>query len=181
MLSLRDRFENIRIIILGGSEAWMVADKLAEADVPVVIDITSNLPRSFESLGSTLENAVRLHTAGVTIAMISGGFVTSHNARLAVQSAGLAMAYGLDTWSALATITINPAKIFGIDDHYGSIKAGMDADLVIWDGHPLEVMSSPDVVIIKGQQMLMESRQTKLRDRYQDLKNKRDDALAYSK
>ena len=73
---------------------------------------------------------------------------------------------------ALAAITKNPAQVWGIDSSYGTLEAGKDADVVIWDGDPLDVTSAPTAVFIKGQQMPMTSRQTELRDRYRDLSKK---------
>jgi imidazolonepropionase-like amidohydrolase len=66
---------------------------------------------------------------------------------------------------ALAAITKNPAEIWGIADSYGTLEPGKDADVVIWDGDPLEVTSAPSAVFIKGAQIPMTSRQTQLRDR----------------
>jgi imidazolonepropionase-like amidohydrolase len=73
---------------------------------------------------------------------------------------------------ALAAITKNPAEVWGISDTYGTLEPGKDADVVIWDGDPLEVTSAPTAVFIKGEQIPMVSRQTELRDRYRDLAKK---------
>lgn len=170
LVSLKERFADLDLVILGGAEAWMVAEALAAAGIPVILDPTANLPSSFEALGSTLENAARLEAAGVTIALTSGGG-PGHNSRLIAQAAGIAVAHGLDWDAAFAAITINPARIFGVDGQLGSLEAGKLADVVIWDGDPLEVMASPDMIFINGQETPLVSRQTKLRDRYMDLKN----------
>ena len=66
-------------------------------------------------------------------------------------------------------VTTAPAAIWGIDDDYGTLEAGKDADVVVWDGDPLEVTTFADMVFIKGRQMSMETRQSLLRDRYRDL------------
>ena len=76
-----------------------------------------------------------------------------HNARLLPQDAGNAVANGLSWQAGLEAITINPAKIFGIDESFGSLAAGKEADVVIWDGDPLEVMTSPDHVFIRGEEI----------------------------
>jgi imidazolonepropionase-like amidohydrolase len=179
LVALKDRFAALDLVVYGGAEAWMVADALAAAGIPVILDPTANLPASFEALGATLENAARLEAAGVTIAIASGGG-PGHNSRLIAQAAGIAVAHGLGWNAAFRAITINPARIFGIDDQLGSLEAGKLADVVIWDGDPLELMSSPDIIFINGQETPMVSRQTKLRDRYMDLKNMTD-PLAYKK
>ena len=82
------------------------------------------------------------------------------------QIAGNAVAYGLPWHTALAAVTSNPAKVFGYGDRLGSIEPGKQADLVIWSGDPLEVTSFADQVFMGGKAVSMESRQTKLRDRY---------------
>jgi imidazolonepropionase-like amidohydrolase len=164
-LRLAER-QGLRLVIMGGAEAWLVAPALARAGVPVVLDPLSNLPRNFETLGATLENAARLHAAGVLIAFGSG---ESHNGRNLKQLAGNAVANGLPWEEGLRAITSNPARIWGLADSFGTLEPGMDADLVIWDGDPLEITSFPDAVFIRGVEMSMESRQTRLRDRYMTL------------
>jgi len=101
--------------------------------------------------------------------VVGPGNSDTHNARLLPQAAGIAVAHGMDWDAAVAAITVNPARIFGLDDSYGSLEAGKDADVVVWDGDPLEVMSSPTAVLIRGEQVPLESRQTRLRDRYLSL------------
>lgn len=151
------------LVIRGGAEAWIVADDLARAGVPVILDPLENLPGRFESLGATLQNAAALHAAGVKIAFSTG---QSHNARNLKQAAGNAVAHGLPWEAAMKALTVNGAEIFGAADGYGRLEPGMDADLVIWDGDPLEVTTFADRVFIRGRDIPMESRQTLLRKRY---------------
>jgi imidazolonepropionase-like amidohydrolase len=150
-------------VISGGAEAWMVADRLAEAGVPVLIDPLLNLPGDFDELGARLDNAAILHASGVTIAFTGADM---HNARRLRQSAGNAVAGGLPYEAGLAAITVNPAIIFELGDDHGTIETGSRADLVIWSGDPLEVTTVADQVVIGGSPMEMVSRQTLLRDRY---------------
>jgi hypothetical protein len=154
-----------RPVILGGSEAWMVADQLAQADVPVLIDPVANLPSDFDQLGARIDAAALLHQAGVTVGIQNSGDST-HNARQARFRAGIAVAHGLPWEAALAAITINPARMFGVDHHTGTIEAHQRANIVIWSGDPLEATSVADLVIIDGEPDPMVSRQTLLRDRY---------------
>ena len=157
------RRHGLNSIVSGGTEAWMVADQLAEAGVPVLINALSNLPGSFDQLGARLDNAAILNQAGVTIAFIGAG---THQARKLRQIAGNAVANGLAYEAGLAAMTISPAVIFALGDEYGSIEEGSIADLVIWSTDPLDVTSVADQVIIDGKMVKMVSRQTLLRDRY---------------
>ena len=119
MLKLAKKHE-IRLVISGASEAWMVAEDLAKAEVPVIIDPILNLPGSFESLAIRLEGAAILSKAGVKLAFTGIDWQSTHNAYLVRQSAGNAVAYGMDAHEALKAMTINTAEIFGIK-HYGQI------------------------------------------------------------
>ena len=150
-------------VILGGAEAWMVAKQLASAKVPVLLNPLVNLPGNFDSLGSRLDNAAILEAAGVTVAISGAG---SHNARKQRQMAGTAVSYGMPHEAGIASLTSNPARIFGVEEQQGSIRRNMPANVVLWSGDPLEVTSAAEVVIINGKLIPMESRQTKLRDRY---------------
>ncbi len=167
VLKLGNEFA-LELIIYGGAEAWMVADKIADADVTVVLNPLQNLPNRFETLNSTFENAVRLHNAGVTIAFVHSD---SHNPRNLTQLAGNAVANGLPWDVALRAITVTPADLFGGSNDCCSIVPGNMADLVVWPGDPLEVTTYADHVFIDGEQIEMKSRQTLLRDRYLDLKD----------
>ncbi len=169
--AIRFRNENapMRMIIQGGAEAWMVADELAAAGIPVLMDPIRNLPGSFDSLGSTLAAASLLHDAGVTIAYTTETADGYFNARLLAQHAGNAVAHGVSWDDAFAAITLVPAQIYGVASRYGALASGYAGDVVVWDGDPLEVMSAPTHVLIDGQETDMESRQTMLRDRYMDI------------
>jgi len=159
----------LKLVISGGAEAWMVAGELAKAQVPVIMNPTRDLPEAFESLGSTLEDAARLQKSGVLVAFEAGD---SHKAWNVRQMAGNAVSYGLPWLDGLKAITLNPARIYGLDRTVGTLEAGKDADLVVWSGDPLEVTSFADAVFIRGRAVPMQSRQTELRDRYmQYLKN----------
>ena len=153
----------LNAVVSGGAEAWMVADQLAEAGVPVLINALSNLPASFDEVGARLDNAALLNEAGVTVAFAGAG---THQARKLRQLAGNAVANGLPYEAGLAAMTVSPAVIFALGDEYGSVEENSVADLVIWSGDPLEVTSAADQVIIAGKAVEMVSRQTLLRDRY---------------
>lgn len=181
VIALMADFPDLRPVVLGAEEGWMVAREMATAGVPAIIDPMQNLPVTFSEIGATLQNAARLSRAGVLVALVGGaGDARNHNARLLPQAAGVAVAHGMDWDAAMAAITLNPARIFGIDRTFGSLEAGKDADVVVWDGDPLELMSSPTAVLVRGEQVPLVSRQTRLRDRYLDLADD-EDRHAYRK
>ena len=151
-------------VIAGGAEAWVVADELAREKVPVLLDALENLPYTFDGIGARLDNAALLNRAGVRIAFTQ--FNESHNARKVRQLAGNAVAHGLPKDAALAALTVQPAEIFGLAGERGRIARGQVADLVLWNGDPLEVTSAADAVWIAGKAIEMRSRQTELRERY---------------
>jgi imidazolonepropionase-like amidohydrolase len=163
---------NVRIMIAGGAEAWMVADKLAAARVPVFTGAMNNIPQSFSSLGSYQENAAALRRAGVDVILIgdSGtGDAETFNVRNIKQEAGNAVAYGMSWDDALRAVTLAPARLLGISDRYGSLEAGKVANVVVWSGDPFEFGSRAEHVIVRGTEITTPSRQDLLERRYQTL------------
>ena len=153
----------IRLVLVGASEGWMVADQLVAASVPVVVKPLTNIP-TFESIGATLENAARLARAGVHVAIASFDTQNSRNIR---QEAGNAIAHGMERAAALEAVTLAPARIWGVADRIGSIEPGKEADLVIWSGaDPFELTNAAERVFIKGREVPRETRQRALLDRY---------------
>jgi len=162
VIRFKQRNSGIKVTLVGGVEAWRVAEDLAAESISVILDPENNLPGNFEQLGATLGNAAKLEAAGVKVAI----GMNTHNIRLATQHAGNAVSYGLSHKQGLAALTINPATILGVDNTLGSLEAGKQADVVIWSGDPLEVTQSAEQVIINGQPIEMTSRQDKLMKRY---------------
>lgn len=158
----------VRPIIIGGTEAHLVARELAAADIPVILNPMMNLPAQFEDLAATQANAAKLNAAGVVISFY-GQSSDTHNLRLLPQLAGNAVANGLPYEAGLAAITLNPAKMYGVADRLGSLEIGKAADVVVWDGDPLETSTRPIAVLIDGRVTSLKNRQTMLRDRYKDL------------
>ena len=161
-LALASEFK-LKLVVSGGAEAWMVADALAKAKVPVILNPTRDLPESFESLGADFQDAVKLQKAGVLIAFEVGDTHKSWNVR---QYGGIAVSNGLPWLEAVKAMTLNPARIYGLDKGVGTLEAGKDADLVVWSGDPLELTTFADQVFIRGKAISMTDRQRELRDRY---------------
>jgi imidazolonepropionase-like amidohydrolase len=161
-LNLAAEFK-LKLVVSGGAEAWMVADELAKARVPVILNPMRDLPEAFESLGARFDDASLLQKAGVLIAFEVGDTHKSWNVK---QYAGNAVSNGLPWLEAVKAVTLNPARIYGMDKSVGTLEAGKDADLVVWSGDPLELTSFAEAVFIRGKPVPMTSRQTELRDRY---------------
>ena len=157
------------LIVLGGAEAWRCAELLASHHASVIIDPEADLPFDFDQLGVRSDAAALLRAAGVEIAFsVSGNTIAlSHNAGAAVrEGAGLAVANGLPYAQALRALTVAPASMIGIGDRNGRIARGLEADLVVWSGDPLEPASAADAVFVRGEAMNPVTRQSLLRDRY---------------
>lgn len=170
-LRLRREF-GFRLVILGGAEAWELADRLAADHVPVVTGAMNNIPSSFETLGQRQENAALLTKAGVPVAIIGnagGGDEESFNVRNLRYEAGNAVAYGMGYDAALRAVTLTPAELFGVADRVGSLTPGRDADVVIWSGDPFEFATRAEHVFIRGRDVMGESRQDELARRYRVL------------
>ena len=155
----------VDVAIVGAAEGWKVAPQLAAAGVPVFVDALANLPADFDAIGATMENAARLHAAGVRVSFSQTGDA-SHNARKIRQLAGNAVANGLPWEAALAGLTSVPAAAAGVAGELGTIAIGQRADLVLWSGDPLDVANVAQQVWMDGRAIPMRSRQTELRDRY---------------
>ena len=139
------------LVIDHGTEAHLVADLLAARNIPVIIGPLFTSRSKVELLNRSLANPGRLARAGVTIAITTDHPVVpihflAHQATLAVKE-------GLDRDTALAALTINPARIAGVDGRLGSIEPGKDADLVLWSGDPLDVFSRAQRALIGGREI----------------------------
>lgn len=155
----------LRLILAGASEGWEVADKIAVAGVPVLVQPLDNIP-SYDGLGARYENAALLARAGVKVVVIEND---THNARNLRQQAGNAVAYGLTWEQALRAVTLSPAEVFGVADRYGSLEAGKVANVVVWTGDPFEFSTGVEHVFIRGREIPLRSRQTELMERYRTL------------
>jgi len=163
---------NVRLAIAGGTEAWMVADKLAAARVPVFTGAMNNIPSSFDALGAYQESAGLLRRAGVDVVLVGDAGTSdaeSFNVRNIKQEAGNAVAYGMGWNDALAAVTMVPARVLGIADRYGSLEPGKVANVVVWSGDPFEFSTRVEHVFVRGREATSPSRQDMLAERYKTL------------
>lgn len=156
---------HLRIMIQGGTEGWMVAPELGQADVPVLVENLTDVPH-FDGLNARLDNATLLAQAGVKVVIAQNDDSRDRDLRF---SAGNAVRNGLAWDQALRAITLSPAEAFGVADRWGSLDAGKEANVVVWSADPLDFQSRAEHVFIKGVEMPLKSRMTELLDRYRTL------------
>ncbi len=173
LMELKREFPAIKMVFVGVSEGWRVARELAQAGISVIASALNDLPATFEMLGATQSNIGRMKDAGVQVAIGMINDRDSHQLRYTTQYAGniVSLQYvpgatGLTWDEAFAAISSVPAEIMGVGDRLGSLKAGRAADVVVWDGDPLELSSAAIAVIIDGVEQPLANRQNRLRDRY---------------
>ncbi|MEW6711815.1 MAG: amidohydrolase family protein [Candidatus Riflebacteria bacterium] len=139
---------NLKLVIEYGTEAHLLADRLAEMKVPVVLGPTL-MPRFRHEMNEkTFESAKILMDAGVDVAF------TCDYPGLPIETlrvaAAMAIQYGLDERRALMAISENPARILGVEERIGKIKKGYDADLALFSGHPLDIRSKLEALVVDG-------------------------------
>lgn len=149
-LRLAEEF-GYRLVIDHGTEAHLLADVLAARDIPVIIGPLFTSRSKVELRNRSLRNPARLAAAGVTIALTTDHPVVPIH--FLVYQAALSVKDGLDAATALRSITIHPAHIMGVDDRLGSLAVGKDADVCLWSGDPLDVMSRVEQAYVNGERI----------------------------
>jgi imidazolonepropionase-like amidohydrolase len=174
VLELRKEFPNLKLVIVGATEGWLVADQLAKSGIPVIASPVNDLPESFEQIAATQSNVGRMRAAGVKVSI--GMLGDSHMLFNERQYAGnlvaltkLPGATGLSWGEAFEAITSGPAKAIGMDREIGSLEPGRRADVVIWSDDPLDPRSGAETVFIDGVQQPLVSHQSRLLERYRYL------------
>lgn len=165
MLALAREYQ-LRLIVSGAEEGWIVARELAASGAPVILDPTQNLPASFSRLRARRENAAILSAAGVPLIISTFDAHLVHNLR---QLAGNAVAAGLSQTAALRALSFEASVAFGLSKDYGAIAPGRLANLCVWNGDPLELGTWAVDVVIRGRSVATTSRQSALFERYRDL------------
>ena len=167
LIEIKEKYD-LNLIIMGAQEAGLVANKIAESNVPLIINPINNIPGSFDELAANIELASNLESLGITLMFNAP---RSHNYHLVRQGAGVAVANGMSYEGALKAITLSPVEIFKLGKR-GQIAQGNIADLIIWDADPLEPSSMPEKVFINGKDIDLTTRMSRLTDRYTKEKGK---------
>ena len=185
VLDLKREFPSLKIVLVGATEGWTVADRIAQSGVPVIASAVNDLPASFEQIAATQSNVGRMRAAGVNVSIGMIDDSDTRNIFWERQYAGNLVALqrvpgatGVSWGEALAMITSRPAEAIGMGGEIGSLAPGRRADVVIWSGDPLEGSSAAEAVYIDGVRQPLETHQTRLMERYRDL-NRRDLPEAY--
>ena len=176
VIDLKREFRSLRIVIVGASEGWLVADRIAASGIPVIASAVNDLPASFEQLAATQSNVGRMRAAGVRVSIGTINDDETRNVFRERQYAGNLVALtkipgatGLSWGEALAAITSGPAEAIGMGGDFGSLAPGRRADVVIWSGDPLDPRSAAEAVFIDGVEQPLTNPQSRLRDRYRHL------------
>ena len=167
LIEIKEKYD-LNLIIMGAQEAGLVAEKIAQNDIPLIINPINNIPGSFDELAANIELASNLENLGITLMFNAP---RSHNYHLIRQGAGVAVANGMSYEGALKAITFSPVEIFKLGKR-GQIAQGNIADLIIWDADPLEPSSMPEKVFINGKDIDLTTRMSRLTDRYTKDKDK---------
>ena len=167
LIEIKEKYD-LNLIIMGAQEAGLVAEKIAQNEIPLIINPINNIPGSFDELAANIELASNLENLGITLMFNAP---RSHNYHLIRQGAGVAVANGMSYEGALKAITFSPVEIFKLGKR-GQIAQGNTADLIIWDADPLEPSSMPEKVFINGKDIDLTTRMSRLTDRYTKDKDK---------
>ncbi len=157
-----------RIIIAAGLDAWRVADQLAKSNVPVILDNVFRLPqRDTDAHNVNFKAAGILNKAGVKVShSVRMGNWGATEIRNIVYAAARSMAYGLSREAALKSITLNPAQILGVEKRLGSLTPGKEATFIAVDGDIFDIRANVKGMWVKGKEVSLQSRHTRLYDKY---------------
>jgi hypothetical protein len=157
-----------KMVIVGGTDSWMVADILKENNIPVMVNRVHDLPeRTDDDIDLPYKLPALLQKTGVLFCLENSGDMEEMQERNLPFNAGTAAAYGLTKEEALASITLNAAKILGIDNRVGSLEAGKDATLFISTGDALDMKSNNvELAFIRGKKLDLSNEQKALYEKY---------------
>lgn len=159
--------ENVKIVIMDGYDSWRVADLLKSKNIPVVTPPMLSTPRRrYEAYDESMTLPKKLYEAGVKFCIATDG--DAANERNLPYHAAMAASYGLPKDEALKAITLYPAQIFGVADRVGSLDVGKDATLIVTNGDPLEIMTQVEMEFIRGKNIPLTNKQTRLYEKYKE-------------
>ncbi|UCE20944.1 MAG: amidohydrolase family protein, partial [Candidatus Aminicenantes bacterium] len=161
-------------IIRASSGILKYADRIAKENIPVIWAGTSAIPQRWEPFDLNYHTAAVLAEKGILFAFDPGGWGPGNrNVRDMPTPASISVAHGLSEKKALEALTINPARILGMESEVGSLEAGKTANVVIWTGSPIQGRSRVETVIIRGKLIPMTSLQTRLYEKYKKIVDER--------
>ena len=160
----------LKITIVGGQDAWRMAQQLKQTDTPVIFALPTALPpRRDDPYDSQFANPARLHEAGVRFCIARAGRESeAPHERTLPYEASMATAFGLPREEALKAVTLYPAQILGVADQLGSLEVGKAATLIVTNGDPLDFPTNVELAFIDGRKIDLSNRQTRLRDKYHE-------------
>jgi imidazolonepropionase-like amidohydrolase len=162
--------ENLQLVLADAEDGWRVADEIAKAKVKVIVAQPLELPqRQDETYDTNFANAGELSKAGVTVVFNDGDTgMGASNVRNLPHQAATAVAFGFPREKAIAAMTLEPAKILGVDDRLGSLSPGKDATLFIADGDILDLRSAVVAAWVDGRALDLTDKQKRLYERYRN-------------
>lgn len=162
--------EKLRVILTGATDAWKLAPEIKARKVPIIVGPVMRAPiEAWDPFDAPYANPGRLFENGITLAIRSDEEANARNAPL---EAGFAVGYGLPEKEALKAVTLNAAKILGVDKELGSLKAGKRANVILTDGSPLQHTTQFKAIFVSGVPYPPESRQTRFYEKYRQRLNR---------
>jgi len=157
--------EGVKLVIVGGKDAWLVRGQLKAKNIPVIItDVQSGPARRWQGYDDVFALPMRLHQAGVRFCITGDG--DASNSRNTAYHAANAAAYGLPKDEALKSVTIYAAEILGIANKVGSLEVGKDATLIVTSGDPLEIPTVTEQMFIQGKKINLTDKHKQLYEKY---------------
>ncbi len=150
-IRLRDEF-NLDLVVEHCTDGHLIVEELKEAGVPVAVGPSLSNRAKVEMENVTFRTPGVLASAGIDVAIITDAPCTP--IQYLPICAGMAMREGMTEEDAFKALTIVPAKILKVDDRLGSLSVGKDADVVVWNNHPMEIMGRPEMVFVNGKQIV---------------------------
>jgi imidazolonepropionase-like amidohydrolase len=161
------REEKLNLVLAGARDGWRVADEIAKANVPVIVEQPIELPtRPDEPYDANFASAGVMAKAGVRLAFTDGS--NASNTRNLPHQAAAAVAFGFPREKAVAAMTLEPARILGVADRIGSLEPGKDATVIVTDGDILDLRTHVLAAWLDGRALDLTDKQKLLYERYRN-------------